>query len=161
MTILKNEKGSGYVSTAVCLFFATAIFALVLTFSEALGALRVIYESSKRALDSCVIDNATIIYDSIKQGHNRATSIEGTLFEERFIIETGGARESGNIVKTEKNGSVIWSVEDTEISFETENVLRLRADYTVKVPLRIGELLSFDIEIPITVKSRYVNILME
>ncbi len=156
-----NNNGTGYISTAVYILFVGVLFAAVLGLAETVTMLRGIKEDSKTVLDCCVLENAKIIYSSIKQGHSGTDEIQGLNFSDRFVEMTGCTKKGSEISCVGSQGEVLFVISDPEVSFEAEGVLRLKVSFEVTIPLKIGDFDVLELKVPVSVKSRYINIVSE
>ena len=159
--IIEDTKGVSYITTALLILVFTTLFAAVFSFSKTMTVLTGVKAEAGKALDSCVIENAKIIYSSIKQGHNRTGTIGGISFTERFMNETGAVSDGEGVSVINGKGDTVYRLSEPVVDFDEDNVLRIKVDFTVEVPLKLFGVELFDVSIPMCVKSKYVNFLIE
>lgn len=156
-----DKKGITYISTAVIIFIMSALFAVAFQFAKTLTVLRTVRDDATRILDSCAVDNAKLIYSSIKQGNNRIIEVKGKSFMERYVSETDSELHASGISLADKGGKTVYIMSFPKVSLDSENELRLKAEFNIKIPFRLFNLKVFEITVPMTVKSNYVNYLSD
>ena len=77
---LKNKKGEGYIVPCVFILMFAMIFAMIFTYSASISKVNLMRENTKVVLDSFVTQNATEIYNSIKQGNDYTEVIDTEKF---------------------------------------------------------------------------------
>lgn len=152
-----DKRGFGHISTAVIIIALSLIFACVFGYAKTMTVLRTVKEDSKRVLDSCVIENAKIIYSSIKQGHSRTETVDGMSFKERFSEMTGAECASGELRLAGNDGNTVYVMSDPVISLEGGDKLWLKAEFTVYIRFTVMGSTVYEISVPMCVKSKYVN----
>ena len=75
MQILKSKKAESYVPVCVLILVIVMIFSGIFVYASAVSLIDTSRENSKVVLDSFVTQNATRIYDSIKQGNDYTESV--------------------------------------------------------------------------------------
>ena len=85
MQILKSKKGESYVPVCVLILVIVMIFSGIFVYASAVSLIDTSRENSKVVLDSFVTQNATRIYDSIKQGNDYTEVIDAEEFRTSLI----------------------------------------------------------------------------
>ena len=80
MQILKNKNAETYVSVCVLILAIVMIFSGIFVYASTVSLIDTSRENSKVVLDSFVTQNATRIYDSIKQGNDYTESVNAAEF---------------------------------------------------------------------------------
>ena len=62
--MLKNERGDGYIQACVTILILCMLIAVCLTFVTTVNTIRVVERNTRIVLDSFVMENSIIIYDS-------------------------------------------------------------------------------------------------
>ena len=133
------------------------IFAAIFAYASLSSIVRKAKEDTQRVLDSFVIENAAEIYASIKNGNHDAIGRE---YSERFIdrlhTELGLSRQASVLYNRSMNHEVIFQFNDTLTGTVRNDVLELKTDFKIIVPVWFAGNKLFDLTIPLQVKSLYV-----
>lgn len=158
---LNDNRGITYISTAVIVLVVSALFAAVFNFAKTMTVLRNVRNETTKVLDSCVIENAKVIYSSIKQGNNKAESIEGMSLLERYSLVSGAEISGNSLCVRNSDGKTVYEIIDPVVSLDSEGKLRLKAEFSVRIPVKMFEITAFYVTVPMSVSSNYVNYLAD
>ena len=67
---LLNNKGAGYITACVITIASAMILSSVFFYAECVTIIQNTRDMTEEVLESFIIENAVLIYDSIKQGHD-------------------------------------------------------------------------------------------
>lgn len=104
-------------------------------------------------LDSFVMKNSIEIYNSIKQGHDFTEK-----FTESFYFSEMNRRFSLDyrdncLYNIEEDGETVYYLTNPNVSYKVDKTLKLKADYTLYVPVRFAGEIVYWTQIPLTVTS--------
>ena len=149
--ILLNNKGSSYVTVCVITIVIAMILSAVLFYAQCMTIIQTTRDNSELVLESFIMKNAVLIYDSIKQGHDLTEH-----FDENDYISEISSRFSLDIQKNGlysycENGEMIYAMTNPYVTYKVDKALKLKASYTVMIPVIFAGEHIFDLVIPITV----------
>ena len=151
--IMKNRRGSTYISSACVIIALSAVIGAIFSFCSAIRLCRNCRTEAERILDGFVVEKSIQIYGDIKQCENFFSAddeqeFKATLYEKMKLDAEGCRRDD--------EGAVIFRLSDVVTEWETEGRLCLRVKYTYTMRLKMfagGQTLS----IPMAVTSKTIN----
>lgn len=144
-----------HVKTAVIIMILAMILSVVLTYASIITIISTTKENTQRVLDSFVIQNSQLIYDSIRNGNDFTEHIDANAFLVAFDGELS-LDLSGNMLYSEDvEGNVIFKMTDPLTAYQVDNTLKLQTSYDLLIPVRFAGKELFDLRIPVTVKASY------
>ena len=153
MKVLKSNKGDGYVTTCVFAVIFVSIFSIIFTFSAAVSKVELMRENTKVVLDSFVTQNATEIYNSIKQGNDYTEVIDTGDFHSSLISFCTLETESGKLYSYDADGQELFHITEPTLGFREANELELVVNYTLTIPMYFAGNEFPAVNIPIEVTS--------
>ena len=75
-----------YIKTAVIVLITAALLSLVFLYASLMSIISSTKSNTERVLDSFVIENATFIFDSIKNGHDFTPAIDENYYIYKFLL---------------------------------------------------------------------------
>lgn len=153
MTILKNRKGSGYFTPCVITLVIVMILSVVIFYANTMTIIETTRENTEMVLDSFVMKNSIEIYNSIKQGHDFTEK-----FTESFYFSEMSRRFSLDyrdncLYNIGEDGETVYYLTNPNVSYKVDKTLKLKADYTLYVPVRFAGEIVYWTQIPLTVTS--------
>ena len=149
--ILSSIKGGGYISACAYTIVIAMIFSVVLFYAHCMTIIQTTRDNTELVLESFIIDNSVLIYDSIKQGHDLME-----YFDEKIYISEISSRFSldirGNtLYSNDEKGEMIYAMTNPYVTYKVDKALKLKASYTVMIPVRFAGKRLFDLHVPLTV----------
>ena len=77
---MRNKRGEGYITTCVMVVIICMLVAVFVTFTTAVSVVRITERNSKIVLDSYVMKNSILIYDSIKNGNDYTVDLNEDVY---------------------------------------------------------------------------------
>lgn len=152
---MRNKRGDGYITTCVMVVIICMLVAVFMTFTTAVSVIRITEKNSRIVLDSFVMKNSILIYDSIKNGNDYTVELNEDVYIED-LCEFCTFEKSGNFLYAySSDGELKYRISKPDVSFSTEDELKVYASYTVYMPITFGGILIDTAEIPITVESKF------
>ena len=153
MKILKNKKAESYVPVCVLILVIVMIFSGMFVYASAVSLIDTSRENCKVVLDSFVTQNATRIYDSIKQGNDYTEVIDAEEFRTSLKSFCTLEIENGMLYSYDTDGKELYRITEPILSFRNENELELVVNYTVSIPIWFAGTQFTSANIPIEVTS--------
>lgn len=135
MKILKNKKAESYVPVCVLILVIVMIFSGIFVYASAVSVIDTSRENCKVVLDSFVTQNATRIYDSIKQGNDYTESVNAEEFTDAFCDFCTLDETASELYSYDSEGNLTYSLTKPILSFRQENQLEIVIHYTISVPI--------------------------
>lgn len=152
---MRNKRGDGYIATCVTVVILCMLVAVFMTFTTAVSVVRITEKNSRIVLDSFVMKNSILIYDSIKNGNDYTVELDEDVYIEDFC-DFCTFEKSGNFLYAYSSDRKLkYRLSKPNVSFSTEGELKVYASYTVYVPITFGGIVIDTAEIPIKVESRF------
>lgn len=110
-------------------------------------------ENTKVVLDSFVTQNATEIYNSIKQGNDYTEVIDVEEFRTSLISFCTLEISNGMLYNTDVDGKELFHITEPQLNFRETNELELVVNYTISIPMWFAGNQIRTVVIPIEVTS--------
>ena len=150
-----NKRGEGYIQTCVMIIILCMLLSVFITFAATVNLIRIVKNNSLSVLDSFVIQNSIEIYNSLKNGTDLTESIDTDSYV-TMLCEYSTLDNRGNMIYSyDETGNVKYRLTSPRLNFASENRLKITAGYTVYVPLYFAGIKVTEVEVPITVESKY------
>ena len=163
-TANKNKKdpraGAGYIPACCAVLAFLCVFSFVLSYFSLLSGIRANKENMQRALDSFVTKTSKDLYAHVKRGN---ADLEDGSWDEDFWAylaqsELAAVREGDRLTAYAEEGGTKWTLSLPKLSLadEAEEVLCLRADYVLTVPVPFGGITLGSMDIPLSVEAHFL-----
>ncbi|OJU18287.1 MAG: hypothetical protein BGN88_00905 [Clostridiales bacterium 43-6] len=150
-----NKRGDGYLFQCVMIVVVAMILSVVIFYANTISLVRITEENTKIVLDSYVIKNSIIIYNSIKQGDNNTDVLDENLYI-KDLCEFCTLDNSGTMLYSyNDDGSIKYKMSLPVISFREANTLEIQLDYTMYVPIQLDSKTLWYAAVPMTVVSSF------
>ena len=150
-----NKRGDGYITTCVMVVIICMLVAVFVTFTTAVSVVRITERNSKIVLDSYVMKNSILIYDSIKNGNNYTVELDEDVYIDDLCEFCTFEKRGSFLYAYSSEGNTKYRISKPTVSFSTEGTLKVYASYTVYVPIDFAGVVISTAEIPITVESKF------
>ncbi|HCA29805.1 MAG: hypothetical protein PHV32_13980 [Eubacteriales bacterium] len=155
INLLHSKAGISHVKTVVLVLIFAMIFSAVLTYTSMMTVIQTSRDNTIRVLDSFVMHNSKEIYDSLKSGSDFSQSLDQVFYKSSLLSEFS-LDNSGNIIYSkDEQGDIVYLMTNPNVSYDYNNTLKLKASYTIWIPVRFAGKLMTYLRIPITVRSYY------
>ena len=154
--ILKDRSGDSYVKTVVLILVISMVFSVVLTYSSLMAMVAKTKEDTQRVLDSFIIENAEIIYGSVKNGNHQTTAAYSERLRVLLAEELGINKTGGTLHSKDGRGDIVFTYDDSVTSQIKSGVLELKTNFDLVFPVDFAGNKITDLRIPIEVKALYV-----
>ena len=152
---MRNKRGDGYITTCVMVVIIWMLVAVFVTFTTAVSVVRMTERNSKIVLDSYVMKNSILIYDSIKNGNNYTVELDEDVYIDDLCDFCTFEKSGSFLYAYSSEGNLKYRISKPMVSFSTEGTLKVYARYTVYVPIDFAGVVISTAEIPITVESKF------
>ena len=152
---MRNKRGDGYITTCVMVVIICMLIAVFVTFTTAVSVVRMTERNSKIVLDSYVMKNSILIYDSIKNGNDYTVELNENVYIEDLCDFCTFEKSGGFLYAYNSDRKVKYHISKPSVSFSIESTLKVYASYTVYVPIDFAGVVISTAEIPITVESKF------
>ena len=143
------------VKTAFVVLITAMILSLVLTYASIMTIVQTTKTNTERVLDSFVIENATYIYNSIKNGNDFTESINANYYVSKTSSELSLDLIEGLLYNKNEQGDSIFIMTNPQTRFTVDNTLNLTTTYDLLIPINFAGEKVMDLRIPIKVKASY------
>lgn len=148
---LLNDKGAGYITACVITIAIAMILSSVFFYAECIAIIQNTRDMTEEVLESFIIENAVLIYDSIKQGHDLTEQLSknvlGSEISSRFSLDF----TANTFYSRDKNGRILYAMTAPEVTYKVDKALKLKASYMIAIPVQFAGKRLFFMRIPITV----------
>ena len=155
--MLKNKRGDGYIQACVMILILCMLIAVCLTFVTAVNTIRVVERNARIVLDSFVMENSIIIYDSIKNGHDFTEAVDASLFRAKLADYNDLTQSGRYYYHYDPDGDPDYRITAPVLTMTQTNSLKIAANYTITIPLYFAGMQVSTVSVPITVESRLTN----
>lgn len=91
------------------------------------------------------------IYNSIKQGHDFTEDFDENFYISQTSSELSLDSSKNRLYNYGADGEIVYSMTNPNVTYKVDKALKLKASYTVMIPVIFAGEHLFDLEIPITV----------
>lgn len=149
--LLQSTKGAGYITACVITIVIAMILSAVLFYAQCLTIIQTTRDNTELVLESFIMKNSIQIYDSIKQGHDLTE-----YFDEDYYFSQLSSRFSldirGNALYSYgEEGKIIYAMTNPNVTYKVDKALKLKASYTVMIPVHFAGRRLFYLRVPLTV----------
>ena len=155
--MLKNKRGDGYIQACVMILILCLLIAVYLTFATTVNTIRVVECNVRIVLDSFVMENSIIIYDSIKNGHDFTEAVDVSRFQAKLADYNNLMKSGAYYYHYDPDRDLDYRITTPVLSMTQTNSLKIAADYTITIPLYFAGMQISTVSVPITVESRLTN----
>lgn len=151
--MLKNKRAEGYILPCVMIVIVCMLLSVFVVFFNSVNVVRMTERNSKTVLESYVMKNSILIYNSIKQGNDETSSLDTTDYIDT-LCEFCTLEKIGNkLYSMDTNRRVKYYISIPQVGFTRDNHLKLYVSYTVYVPIYFNGRIVSTAVIPMTVKT--------
>lgn len=131
------------------------ILSVIIFFTNTVSLVRITEENSKIVLDSYIMRNSVIIYNSIKQGNDYTEVLNENMYIEDLCKFCTLDRNGNVLYNFSEDGSLKYTMTNPILSFKKDNTLKVQLTYTLNVPVLFDGRVLWYAHIPITVVSSF------
>lgn len=155
INLLHSKSGISHVKTVVLVLIFAMIFSVVLTYASMMTVIQTSRDNTIRVLDNFVMHNSKEIYDSLKNGSDFSQTLDQVFYKSSLLSEFSLDNSGDIIYSKDEQGDIVYLMTNPNVSYDYNNTLKLKASYTIWIPVRFtGKLITY-LRIPITVRSYY------
>lgn len=151
--MLKNKRAEGYITVCVMILIVCMLLSVFVTFFSSVNVVRMMERNSKTVLESYVMKNSIIIYNSIKQGNDVTAYLNAEDYIDK-LCEFCTLEKIGNkLYSIDTDGRVKYYISKPQVGFTQNNHLKLYVSYTLYVPIYFNGTRVSTAIIPMKVKT--------
>ena len=155
--MLKNKRGDGYFQACVMILILCMLIAVCLTFVTAVNTIRVVERNARIVLDSFVMENSIIIYDSIKNGHDFTEAVDVSRFQAKLADYNNLTKSGAYYYHYDADGDLDYRISTPYLSMIQTNSLKIAANYTITIPIYFAGIQVTQVSIPVTIESKWTD----
>ena len=148
----KSRRGEGYIQTCVFIVVFCMLLSAFISFASAVQIVRLVERNTKTVLESYVAENATAIYNAVKQGGNSMGDINGAAFLKDMTSFCTLEKEGESYYHRAVEGQIDYYLSDLTVGYAEDGKLKLCADYTLYVPIVFNGVRVGTARVPTTVR---------
>lgn len=149
--LLQDTRGGGYITACVITLVIAMILSAVLFYAQCMTILQTTRDNTELVLESFIIKNSILIYDSIKQGHDLTEYFDRNDYiseiSSRFSLDIQGEA----LYNYGEEGELIYAMTNPYVTYKVDKALKLKASYTVMIPVTFAGQRLFFLRVPMTV----------
>ena len=155
--MLKNKRGDGYIQACVMILILCMLIAVCLTFVTTVNTIRVVERNARIVLDSFVMENSIIIYDSIKNGHDFTEAVDVSQFRIKLADYNDLIKSGAYYYHYDPDGDLDYRISTPYLSMTQTNSLKIAASYTITIPIYFAGIQVTQVSIPVTIESKWTD----
>lgn len=144
-----------HIKTAIYVLIIAMLLSIVFAYASIITIVQTTKTNTERVLDSFVMENATFIYNSIKNGNDFTTSINANYYVSKTSSELSLDLIEGMLYNKNEQGDSIFIMTNPQTRFTVDNTLNLTTTYNLLIPINFAGEKVMDLRIPIKVKASY------
>ena len=152
-----NKRGDGYIQACVMILILCMIIGACLTFVSTANTIRIVERNARIVLDSFVMENSILIYDSIKNGNDFTEAVDTAEYHEK-LADYNDLTASGNyLYRMNEKADWDYRISKPYLTMTESNTLKIAAHYTITIPLYFAGVKVTSVSVPITVESKWTD----
>lgn len=155
--MLKNKRGDGYIQACFMILILCMLIAVCLTFATTVNTIRVVERNARIVLDSFVMENSIIIYDSIKNGHDFTEAVDVSQFRIKLADYNDLTESGAYFYHYDPDGDLDYRITTPVLSMTQTNSLKIAANYAITIPIYFAGVKVTQVSIPVTVESKWTD----
>ncbi len=155
MRAIKNKRGEGYITICVTVLILCMLISVFVTFASAVNIVRQTERNSRVVLDSFVMKNSIVIYNSIKQGNDLTASLNRNEYISDFSSFNSLDIRGNMLYCYDRDGNEQYRLTKPTVTFLQDKHLKVQVQYTIRIPLYFAGIKVSEAVIPMTVVSRF------
>ena len=152
---MRNKRGEGYIAPCVMVVAICMIIAVLVSLVVAVNVIHITKKNSKIVLDSFVIENSILIYDSLKNGYDYTEYFDEEVYIDNLCDFCTFAKGEEFLYAYTEEGNLKYKISRPVLSFSSDSQLKLIANYTVYYPIDFNGIVIDMAEIPIKIESKF------
>lgn len=144
-----------HIKTAVVVLIIAMLLSLVFMYASIMSVVSSTKSNTERVLDSFVIENATYIYNSIKNGNDFTSGINANYYISKTSSELSLDISGGMLYNRDEQGGYNFRMTNPQTFFTVSNTLNLTTTYDLLFPINFAGKRVMELRIPIKVKASY------
>ena len=144
-----------YTKTAVIILITAMVLSLVLTYASIMTIIQNSKDNTERVLTSFVVENSTLIYNSIKNGNDFTASLNADYFISKYLLAGTLDFDGTYLYNKTSNGGYVYRLTVPRTTFTVVNTLNLTCSYNLRIPVEFAGKRITEMIIPINVKTSF------
>lgn len=153
--LFTSKSGASHIQTAVLVVIFAMIISVIMVFWNAMTIVNVSKANTTRVLDSFVTKNSIEIFGSLKNGNDFSEDLNKYIYKSLLSDEFSLDIYGNSMYSYGEDGKLIYYMTNPNVSYSYQNTLKLKASYTIAIPMRFAGKTVTYLRIPITVQSYY------
>lgn len=155
MRALKNRRGEGYITICIAVVILCMLISIFVTFASTVNIVRQTERNSRVVLDSFVMKNSIVIYNSIKQGNDVTASLNRNEYISDFSSFNSLDLRGSMLYCYDEDGNEQYRLTKPTVTFIQDKHLKVQVQYTIRIPMYFAGIKVSEAVIPVTVVSRF------
>lgn len=144
-----------YIKSCVYILITAMVLSLVLTYASLMTIISTSKDNTERVLKSYVIENSTIIYNSIKNGTDFTPSLDAEHFRTRYRADGTLDFDGNYLYNRNTKGGYVYKLSIPKTTFTVSKTLNLTCTYSLRIPIEFAGKKVTELIIPIKVKTTF------
>lgn len=155
MKAIRNKRGEGYITICVAVIILCMLISIFVTFASAVNIIKQTERNSRVVLDSYVMKNSIVIYNSIKQGNDVTASLNQNEYIFSFSSFNSLDIRGNMLYSYDEDGNEQYRLTKPTVSFIQDKHLKIQVQYTITIPLYFAGIKVSEAIVPMTAVSRF------
>ena len=153
--IFHDRSGISYLQGAVLTLAISFLFAVVLSYASIISIISVSRDSTRLVLDKFVASHQTTIFASVKEGTDTLDELDTEFFISTMQEDLSLDLRNGLLYSVAESGEIIFCLTTPVVSYNIENILNLKAQYDICIPVTFAGQQISQLTIPMEVTAKY------
>lgn len=150
-----NRKGEGYILPCVLILVVCMILSVFVSFALSVNVIRMSKRNTRVVLDSFVMQNSILIYDSIKNGNDFTEYLDEDEYIDALCEFCTLDKRGEYLYAYDNDGNENYRISVPEIGYNYDNTLKIYTSYTIFVPVYFAGVRVETVEVPLTIDSEF------
>ena len=150
-----NRKGEVYILPCVLILVVCMILSVFVSFALSVNVIRMSKRNTRVVLDSFVMQNSILIYDSIKNGNDFTEYLDEDEYIDALCEFCTLDKRGEYLYAYDNDGNENYRISVPEIGYNYDNTLKIYTSYTIFVPVYFAGVRVETVEVPLTIDSEF------
>ncbi len=154
---MRNKRGEGTVFPCIMIIVLCMIVSVLIYFACTVSAIRITKENAKNVFESYIAENATEIYDSIKQGHDKTAVLDNGEYLDKLCRYCTFVKNGNTLYSYDEEGNTKYYLNVPTITFVRDDTLKIKVNYTLYYPIVFNGTQLTTAVVPVEIRSSYME----
>lgn len=150
---MRNKRGDGYIPACVMVIILCMLISVFVTFVSGVNIVKQTKRNARVVLDSYVMEQSIVIYNSIKNGNDITPSLDADEYVESLCKFCTFVKGTNKLYNYNSDGDVQYYLTVPTVGYVEDNELKVYTSFTIYIPIYFAGIKVDTAVVPVTVTS--------